>query len=178
MPVSFIPLITVAVFGASLLWFICLRSKESVRTFSVVAGLLCLVLLWNFVPGGVYWLRTHAGDASAMYELARWTESHDEDIGEIVLWPFQPNVLGGYRWLEQAAALKHPPSLYAVGVRLKHGIFVPEPPNWTGPGGNVFEQPERGQPLIDEAIRLGYQPKTSEEHFYFGEYRRVWLYRP
>jgi hypothetical protein len=57
-------------------------------------------------------------------------------------------------------------------VRLKYGDHVPRPPDWDGPGGNHFPQPQRGQLLIDKALRLGYQPTIKEEYFYWQQYRR------
>ena len=95
-----------------------------------------------------------------------------DQIGEFVLWPFSPDVLGGYALLKKAAALDYPPAVYAVGVRLKHGDHVPRPPSWNGPAGNHFPQPERGQVLIDKAIQLGYEPSIKEEHFYWQQYRK------
>lgn len=115
--------------------------------------------------------KANRGDPAAKYGLARWTERHDEQIGEFILWPFSPDVLGGYAWLEKAAAADYPPAIYAVGVRLKHGNHVPRPPNWNGPDGNVFPQPQRGQVLIDKAVQLGYQPMIEEEYFYWQQYR-------
>jgi TPR repeat protein len=106
-----------------------------------------------------------------MYGLARWTENHNERIGEFILWPFEPDVLGGYAWLEKAAAKNYPPAVYAVGVRLKHGIHVPRPPGWNGPAGNRFPQPQRGQALIDRALQLGYRPLVEEQQFY-SHFRR------
>jgi hypothetical protein len=82
-------------------------------------------------------------------------------------------VLGGYAWLEKAAAVDYPPAVYAKGVRLKFGQHVPRPADWEEPpGGNVFPQPERGQALIDKAIRLGYQPTIDEDYFYWRQYRK------
>jgi TPR repeat protein len=60
----------------------------------------------------------------------------------------------GYAWLEKAANRNYPPAIYALGVRTKHGIHVPRPKDWDGPVGNVFDQPLRGQALIDKAITL------------------------
>lgn len=132
--------------------------------------LLCL-FLWVYVPGWILMCRSSFGDPAATYELAGWTESHCEQIGTFILWPCPPDVLGGYALLEQAAQSDYPLAVYAVGVRLKHGIHVPRPPDWNGPEGNVFEQPERGQKHIDKAIRLGYRPTLSEDIFYFHQFR-------
>lgn len=160
MPASLTPLITIALLVGTALWFLISKNKASRRTFVVAESLLCAILLGNFLPGGIYWMRARAGSPAAMYELARWTESHDENIGEYILWPFVPDVDGGYVWLERAAALDYPPALYALGLRLKHGMFVDEPAGW-----------KRGQPLIDRAIALGHQPVANEETFSFGHYR-------
>lgn len=171
MPVSLIPLITTVLISIAIAWFVISRSKASFRAFAAAIGFVCLVLGCNFAPGIFYSVAARCGSPSATYKLARWTEKHDERIGEWVLWPVSPNVLGGYTVLERAAAMNYPPAIYALGVRLKHGYFVPEPSNWTGPGGNVFSQPERGQPLIDRAIALGYQPVGEEQRFYWSDYR-------
>ncbi|MCY2987147.1 MAG: hypothetical protein NTY19_04665 [Planctomycetota bacterium] len=116
--------------------------------------------------------KANRGDPAAMYELARWTEKHDEEIGNLILWPFSPDVQGGYAWLEKAAAVDYPPAVYAVGVRLKYGDHVPRPPGWKGPPGGHFPQPERGQVLIDKAIHLGYRPSIEEGYFYWHQYRK------
>jgi hypothetical protein len=63
------------------------------------------------------------------------------------------------------------PALYTLGVRLKYGHHVPEPANWKGPAGNVFPRPDKGQPLIDRARRLGYRPPGREEWHYMEVYR-------
>jgi hypothetical protein len=62
--------------------------------------------------------------------------------------------------------------IYALGVRLKYGDFVPKPPHWTGPGGNAFPQPERGQALIDQAIRGGFTRPVDGRRFYWQVLRK------
>ncbi len=89
----------------------------------------------------------------------------------LIPWPVTPEVLGGYAWLEKSAALNYPPAVYAVGVRLKYGDYVPRPEGWTGAAGNHFPQPERGQKMIDQALQLGYVPRIEEQYFYWKEYR-------
>jgi hypothetical protein len=172
MPVSFVPLILpIALVGIPLL--LLLKSKKACIVASVISvAILSLIFLSVYVPGWLLMRKAHGGDPAAIYELARWTENHDERIGEFTLWPFRPNVLGGYALLEKAAAADYPPALYALGVRLKYGDHVPRPPGWKGPGGNVFPQPERGQALIDKAIELGYEPTIKEAYFYFLQYRK------
>ncbi|MCM3872066.1 MAG: hypothetical protein ND895_15395 [Pyrinomonadaceae bacterium] len=139
---------------------------------SVSASLVVILFLAVYAPSWVLTVKANAGDANAQYELARWTENHCEQIGEFVLWPCQADVLGGYAWLEKSAGQEYPPALYAVGVRLKYGEHVPQPPEWSGPGGNVFPQPERGQKKIDRALALGFHPPVEEEYFYWRVYRR------
>lgn len=162
MPASPFPMINTTLIAAAVLWFLVSRSKKSFRAFVTAIAFVCVVLGCNFAPGIIYWMAAQTGSPWATYELARWTETHDERIGEWVLWPVGPNLLGGYALLERATAMDYPPAIYAMGVRLKHGFGVPEPPNWNGPGGNCFPQPERGQPLIDRAIALGHQPVVDE----------------
>ena len=172
MPVSLWPLIfPVLLVGVPLL-LLARGRRPFLRAASGSALILVLLLLWIYVPGWVLRMKAERGDLGAMYELARWTENHDERLGSIILWPVEPDVLGGYAWLEKAAAQDYLPALWLVGVRLKYGIHVPEPPSWDGPGGNVFPQPQRGQKLIDRAVASGYHPPTDEEWYYSMVYRR------
>ena len=171
MPVSFLPLIfPLLLIGVPLL-FLARGRKQFLRATAFSTAILLLLFLIVYVPGWVLMLRANRGDAAAMYELARWTEKHGDAMGEYLLWPFEPDVLGGYAWLEKAASKDYPPAIYAVGVRIKHGIHVPRPPDWDGPAGNVFDQPLRGQAFIDKALQLGYQPTVREEDFY-AQYRK------
>ena len=174
MPVSFFPLVLPVIFIVLLVRG-ARRGRASVsRAFGIVFSLLALVTLPFYVPG--WWLmwRARDGDAPTLYRLAKWHEMHCERVGALILWPCQPDVLTGFACLERAAKKDFPPALYAVGVRLKHGEHVPEPPNWNGPGGNVFPQPERGQPLIDKALQLGYKPIVEEDLFYWHVYRELY----
>jgi hypothetical protein len=173
MMVSPIPFIVSALLvGVPLFAFL----TEGRRAFvlATIGSILVLVslLLWAYVPGLVLRVKAGRGDSAAMFELARWTENHNEALGSLILWPFGSDVLGGYDWLEKAAARDYPPALWLVGVRLKHGIHVPQPAGWKGAGGNVFPQPERGQKLIDRAKELGYHPPADEEGYYWQHYRR------
>jgi hypothetical protein len=172
-PVSPFPiLIPLLLVGVPLLFLIKGR-KSFLRAATVSVSIVLLFFLWVYVPGWVLMLQAKRGDPAAMYELARWTEKHDEQIGAVVLWPDLPDVLGGYAWLERAAALDYPPAVYAVGVRLKYGQHVPRPADWpSNHSGNYFPQPERGQELIDKALRLGYQPTIEERYFYWQQYRK------
>ncbi|MFN9718969.1 MAG: hypothetical protein ACK58L_09770, partial [Planctomycetota bacterium] len=154
------------------LLFLAKGRKPFLRATAVSASIVLLLLLWVYVPGWSLMWKANRGEPAAMYDLARWTETHDEQIKEFILWPISPDVLGGYAWLERAAALDYPPAVYAVGVRLKYGDHVPRPPGWNGPAGNHFPQPERGQVLIDKAIQFGYEPSINEEYFYWQQYRK------
>jgi hypothetical protein len=171
MPVSFFPLVLTLLLVAIPL--LCLAKGK--RLFFLGLGgsalFVLAMILPIYIPGWMLSARAHGGDPVAQYELARWHENHCEAIQQLFFWPCEPDVRAGYRWLEQAAAHDYPPALYALGVRLKYGDFVPRPENWTGPGGNVFPQPERGQPLIDRALRLGYKPEVPERLFYFTVFR-------
>ncbi|MDX1968021.1 MAG: hypothetical protein SFV23_12675 [Planctomycetaceae bacterium] len=170
MPVSLTPILFPLFLVVITLVGTCCSRKAGLLVAGASIAAVLLIVLSAEVPGWALMLRARQDDPAAMYELARWTENRAEDLGEWLPYPGSPNVLGGYALLERAAEYDYPPALYAVGVRLKFGDFVPEPPNWTGPGGNVFPQPERGQPLIDKALALGYQPSVEEIHFY-------WWYR-
>jgi len=172
MPVSPVPVVfpAILILVAALLF---LKSARAGRNASLVAaGIVLVILLRSFVPGSVLFVRAALGSLPAQYEFARWRENHSEQIGELVIWPFSPDVLGGYASLVKAANAGYPPAVFALGVRLKYGDHVPRPENWTGAGGNHFPQPERGQALIDQAIEAGYKPKTAEARFYWQEYRK------
>ena len=173
MPVSVLPCITpLLLIGVPLL--LLFKSRRAATWGAVVSVcLLALLLLSVYIPGWRLHAKAAKGDPVAQYEYAQWLENHSEQLGAIILWPSEPDVLGGYAWLEKAAAQNYPPAVWLVGVRVKEGTFVPEPPGWTGPGGNVFPQPERGQAMIDRAVnQLGYRPPASEDTFYFQHYRR------
>jgi hypothetical protein len=151
-----------------------LRWKKSFLWASAISvALIAAFLLSIFIPGWLLGAKARGGDPAAQYAYARWTENHCEDIGRIIIWPCDPDVLGGFAWLEQAAAQDHPPAVWLVGVRLKYGIHVPEPAGWSGPGGNVFPQPDRGQAMIERALNeLGFNPPTDEDRHYWQAYRR------
>jgi TPR repeat protein len=175
-PVSFLPLIVpcaLVLIPAIIAWK---HGKRAAKSASVVSiSLVAMLFFWVYVPGWVLMAKAYDGDAKSQYRLAKWYENHSEKIGALVIWPIQPDVLGGYAWLEKAAQQDYPPALYAVGVRLKYGIHVPMPKNWRGAGGNHCPQPERGQPYIDKAIELGYKPQVDEQYFYWSVYRDVYV---
>ena len=172
MPVSYLPCVTPLLLVGVPLLFMAKGRKAFFRAASVSAVILALLILCVYVPSLVLRVKAHRDDPVAQYELARWTENHSEQLGVILLWPIPPDVLGGYAWLKESASHDYPPALWLLGVRLKYGEHVPEPPDWDGPAGNVFPQPKRGQKLIDRAIALGYHPPTNEKGYYWQVYRR------
>ncbi len=104
MPVSYLPCIMpLVLIGVPLLCLI--RGRRAFFVACVVsAAILAAVLLSVFVPGWIMGAKARDGDPAAKYEFARWTENHCEDLGSIILWPCTPDVLGGFTWLEKAAA--------------------------------------------------------------------------
>lgn len=173
MPVSYLPCVTPLLLLAIPLLCAVRGRKALLVGLSISIGLFALMFLCVYMPGWVLMPAAHRGDPEAQYNLARWTENHCEQVGSIILWPCEPDVLGGFAWLEKAAAQDYPPAVYLVGVRLKHGEHVPRPPGWEGPAGNHFPQPEKGQPLIDRALKLGFVPPPGDEvSYYMRVYRR------
>jgi hypothetical protein len=171
-PVSYLPCFTWILLITVPLLFLA-RGRKPFRIAVAVSGSIVLfLLLLVYVPAWILMLQVNGGDPAVKYDLARWKESHCEQLQGIILWPCEPDVLGGFAWLERAAEQDYPPAVWLVGVRLKYGIHVPRPQNWTGPAGNTFAQPERGQKMIDRAIRLGFQPPGDEETYYMRVYRR------
>jgi|GEM_PF-6721667 len=173
MPVSYLPCVTPLLLLTIPLLCLVRGRRAFYIGASISVGLFALLFLWVYVPGWILMSQAHRGDPAAQYELARWTENHCERLGSVILWPCEPDVLGGFAWLEKAAAQDYPPAVYLVGVRLKHGEHVPKPPDWNGPGGNHFPQPERGQKMIDLALDLGFRPPPGDEvSYYMRVYRR------
>jgi TPR repeat protein len=131
-------------------------------------GALSLILLSIFLPGA--WLAWQANrvDLSAMYRYAQWLDNHNSRLAQILLWAPDGDTARSLHWLQKAADQDFVPAIYVVGVRFKNGCGVPRPENWTGPGGNVFAQPEIGQPLIDKAIRMGYVPRYDDENAFLS----------
>lgn len=171
MPVSYFPCMLPLLLVAVPLLCLPLGKKSFQRAVVGSILVLVLVLLTFYVPGWILMVRARGGDPDVQYELARWHENHCEAIQQWLIWPCEPDVLAGYAWLDKAAQQDYPPAVYTLGVRLKYGQHVPRPENWTGPGGNVFPQPVRGQTLIDRALELGYEPSTPEEVHYMRVYR-------
>lgn len=173
MPVSYLPLLLPAIFLVVLIWGMVRGKRAFIRAVTLVVTITALVTLPFYLPGWWLMLRAWRGDAQAMYELARWHENHCERIQALILWPCSPDVEAGYQSLERSAQAGYPAAMYALGVRLKYGEFVPMPADWSGPGGNVFPQPLKGKEWIDRALRAGfYPPSLDEETYYFQVFRR------
>jgi TPR repeat protein len=171
MPVSYFPCVLPLLLVVAPLLCVLRGKKPFLIAAAISSAVLMLILLAFYVPGWILMVQARDGSPETQYELARWHENHCEAIQEWLLWPCEPDVLTGYAWLETAAQQDYPLAVYTLGVRLKYGDHVPRPANWTGPGGNVFAQPARGQALIDRALQLGYRPQTAEEMHYLTVYR-------
>ena len=179
MPVSYWPVIVPLLLICIPIFVGLLRGKRAFFITACASFLFVAVFLLSiYVPGWLLMIKATRGDPKAQYQLAKWSENHCEKVQAMILWPCQPDVLTGYAWLEKSAEQDYPPALYAIGVRLKCGIHVPEPKNWTGPAGNVFPQLERGQAYIDKALALGYKPVVKEEDFYWQVYRGMYVNDP
>ena len=180
MPVSYLPVIIP--FLLIIIPFLLCVSR-GIRAAGIAACisvlLVAIFFLSVYVPGWLLMSKAGGGDPKALYRLAKWHENHSEEIQAFFLCPWcEPDVLSGYACLEKAAEQDYPPALYAVGVRLKYGEFVPRPKLWDGPEGNCFPQPSRGQTYIDRAIELGYKPVVEEKYFYYHVYRGMYVKDP
>src|SRR5687767_1432680 len=111
MPVSFLPCITpLLLIGVPLL--LLFKSRRAAKWGAVVSVcLLALFLLRVYIPGWRLHAKAAKGDPVAQYEYAQWLENHSEQAGA---WPSEPDVLGGYAWLEKAAAQNYPPAVWLV----------------------------------------------------------------
>jgi TPR repeat protein len=163
MPVSLTPILLILIFVLALIIAALNDRKALVRT--ALAEAVCLVMFLLYVYAPALWLLHAAkhGDPKAQYELSRWYVNNY----------FGPDTERSFEWLNRSANAKYPEALYALGIQYKYGDFVPQPANWNGPSGNWFPQPEKGQALIDEALRLGFKPPPGvEEQFYAKVYRK------
>ncbi len=172
MPVSYVAcVIPMLLLGLPFL-FRLKGKKPFLFALGVSVAIAMVLVLRVYLAGWYLMAKASTGDPRVQFELARWHENHCEEVNRFFLWPCTPQVLTGYEWVEKAAKQGYPIAIYTQGVRLKHGHHVPRPADWKGPEGNYFPQPERGRPLIDKALSLGYEPDGEEEHFYFATYRR------
>jgi hypothetical protein len=172
MPVSYLPCITpLLLIGVPILLLFKSRRAAAIAAVQSIV-ILSTILLSIYVPGWRLHSQAAAGNPYAQYRYAQWIELHSGELNDIILWPpSEPDVYGGLPWLEKAAAQDYPPAVWLLGARFKYGMFVPEPTNWKGPGGNVFPQPERGQPMIDHAVNdLGYVPPSDAWSYFYQHY--------
>ena len=172
MPVSYVPcFVPMLLLGWPFLFL--LKGKRAFLIALVVSMVMAMGLVVRvYIPGWYLMAKAGDGEPQVQFELARWHENHCEEVNRFLLWPCMPQVLTGYEWVEKAAKQDYPIAVYTKGVRLKQGLHVPRPENWKGSSGNRFSQPERGQPLIDKALSLGYEPEVEEEYFYYTVFRR------
>ena len=173
MPVSYLPVFITFILVIIPVCVLFTKQYKMVGQVLLVEGVVVwFILAVIYIPGGILWFKAAVNnDAKAQYELSRWESTHIGKTNSIFLIYTNRETHNDFTWLEKSANNGYIPAIYALGVRYKYGEHVPEPENWGGPGGNVFSQPEKGQPLIDKAIKLGYKPTISEEYFYYGEYR-------
>ena len=148
--------------------------KNKIKLFSLITVIFLIIILISrvYITGAYYSIRANNGDPVYLYELARWHECYCEDIQRFILWPCSNDHLTGYSFLEKSAEQDYPIALYALGLRLKKGNYVPVPDGGFGPSYPHYgrAQPIRGQKLINKALELGYIPTVTEGAFY----RRVY----
>ena len=168
----FPPLFAALLTGIHLLaWYLGPR-KRAAWVLGMCMFVVVLVLSRVFLPGLVYSIGANCGSPYAQYEYARWLENHCSVLQAWLPLPCNSDVESGYLWLERAAQHEYVPAIYMLGVRLKYGIQVPRPDNWTGPGGNTYPQPERGQMLINSALNRGYRPREADASAYYRSFRQ------
>lgn len=171
MPVSFLPLLLPVIALGALVISAFKGIKFFLATVACVAVVIIGILSIFYIPGIYYFMKASSGVPSDQYRYARWLENHSDAINQWILWPVEPKVLEGYHWIDRAAESGYTPAIYIKGIRLKYGEHVPMPPNWNGAGGNVFPQPDVGQPFIDQALKLGFKPSVAEDSYYWRVYR-------
>lgn len=174
MPVSYFPLaFAAALIGAPCFAWCFGSRKHAARITGVCCAVIATVFGGVFLPGLMHAVGAKAGAPRAQYEYARWLENHCTALQTWLPIPCNSDVEAGYLWLERAAENNYTPAIYILGVRLKYGIHVPRPKDWSGPGGNTFPQPERGQVLMDEALSRGFRPRVTEAAAYYQSFRRL-----
>lgn len=168
MPVDLTPVIILLILIVVPIALALKKDKKYVALIAVFfEGLLvCSFLLYVYIPGWVLMHKANREDPNAQYELGRWY------VNNYIAYQLGADVDSSRYWVERAAKHKYPPALYSLGIMYKYGYFVPEPKGWTGPGGNVFPQPKKGQLVIDEAISLGFKPPVREDEFYWHVFRK------
>lgn len=179
MPVNFLPLVVPLLLIAAPVLVGAIRGfRAGLTTGGLSLTVVTTFLLSVFMPGWRLQVEAERGNALAQYRLAKWYCIYPRQIDRYIIWPFRPDPLASYHWLEMSAAQGFPPALYALGVHLKYGIGVPQPRNWKGPAGNVFRQPDRGQLYIDQAIARGYVPVVDEDLFIYHVFCELYVDDP
>ncbi len=141
--------------------------QSGTQTRRIIFGLVIFSIVyfspiaWQFTIGAVQGVRAYQGDAKAMYELARWHESHSGKITVLIPYWNKPNIDDGFKWLHRSASKQFPPAMYCLGVRLKYRILVPIDSIDTN----------EGQSCIDKANRMGFKSVCLEDEFYWQCYR-------
>ena len=172
MPVDVCPCFTCLLLVGVPLLFLRVGGRAAAIAAAISALLVAGFFLALYIPGWRLRSRAQTGDPVAEYQYAQWLdEVHPAyDPPQPVVPMHLAGEYDGFAWLQKAAAQNYPPAVWLVGVRLKYGIAVPEPADWHGPGGNVFAQPDVGQPLIDHAINdLDFHAPADEPQFYFEQ---------
>jgi hypothetical protein len=116
MPVSYLPcfttlcLLIIPVIGRAK------GGRKGLLVGLAISGFIVSIIgLSVYVPGWVLFLKANSGDAASQYKFARWTETHCEELENILIWPCSPDLLGGYAWLEKAAAQDYYPLCISLG---------------------------------------------------------------
>jgi hypothetical protein len=129
--------------------------------------LVVLSALLFFSPIAPTWLEgrrlqisADGGDAKDQFNFSRWIECYPDRVQDLIVWPALHDFGKSWRYLEMSAKNGNNEAMYALGVRLKHDMFVPKNANRRD-----------GQELIDRAILNGYTPDCREEWYYFTRFR-------
>jgi len=173
MPVNFLPILLYAFVIVALV----ISAKHGWKKFLIVfilIGTTISLVVWSiFYRGYILEDKAMHGDEEAQYSYSRWLENYPDKMNNIFLTNISPDMTESFYWLSESANNGYLPAIYMKGIRLKYGHFVPKPLDWTGPSGNVFAQPTKGQKLIDHALKNGFKPThgVSEDVYYFQVFR-------
>lgn len=161
MPVNFAPVILLflaIVIPLSLALLKRFRASIGVVVLEIV--LLVVYLLSIYMPGWRLEGLAERGDPVAQFQYSRWCRSVTIAGQQLI------DVSASLNWLERSADQGYPPAIYTLGVKYKYGEEFP------GHSG-LFPQPDKGQPLIDKALALGFTPPIAEDLYY-----RTWYTVP
>lgn len=168
MPVSYQSiLITIfsgimAIYGASILFRTRALKYQPLLVLAVGSmGLLGPIVFYYFATAYM-WRTAKAGTGNDQFRYARWLESAPEVMDSITLFPVHRDWDNAWMWLERAADQGHPEAKFALGVRIKHDMFLPK---------SIAHNADVGQKLIDESHALGFKTDVPEDEYYFTAYR-------